>query len=105
MTTTTIEMARITLGTGKTEADLVAASNAFQRGFLADQPGFIRRELVKTEGGGYADLVTWRSMADAQAIMAKVSSSAACLAYFAVMDMSGDMTAGVAHYEVLASYG
>jgi hypothetical protein len=105
VTSTVIEMARITLGAGKTEADLVAASNAFQSAFLAEQPGFVRRELIRTEDGGYADLVTWRSMADAHAIMAKVSGSAACLAYFAVMDMSGDMTAGVAHYEVLASYG
>ena len=105
MSTTVIEMARITLGAGKTEADLVAASNAFQSAFLAEQPGFIRRELIKTEDGGYADLVHWRSMADAHAIMDKVSSSTACLAYFAVMEMSGDMTAGVAHYEVLASYG
>ena len=52
-----------------------------------------------------SDIVHWRSAADAQAIMDKVSASSACAAYFAVMEMpDGDAAAGVDHLVSIAVY-
>jgi hypothetical protein len=106
MTGPTIELARIRLAPGVSEAELIAASDAFQADFLARQPGFVRRELLRASAGEYADLVHWRSAADASAVMALAASSPACAAYFGVMAMdSGDPSAGVSHFLSLARYG
>lgn len=106
MTHPIVETARITLAPGKSEADLVAASHAFQSAFLDRQPGFLRRELLRLDGRTYLDLVHWESRAAADAMMQAAMTSEACAAYFAVMDMgSGDPTAGVAHYASLVTYG
>lgn len=103
---TIVEWAPIKLAAGKTEQELLAASNAFQKGFLASQPGFLRRELVRKAEGQYVDIVHWRSEADARAIMDKIADSPACAQYFSVMDMgAGDATGGVDHYSSLAVYG
>ena len=40
-------LAPIKLATGKTEADLLAASDRFQEEFVSNQPGVLRRELVR----------------------------------------------------------
>ncbi len=101
-----VETARIALAPGKTEADLVAASDAFQAAFLDHQPGFLRRELLKRDDREFLDLVHWDSRAAAEAMMAQAMTSEACGAYFAVMDMgAADPTAAVAHYASLAAYG
>lgn len=100
-----IEWAPIKLAAGKTEKDLLAASETFQRDFLSAQPGFLRRELVRKSARDYVDIVHWRSEADAKAIMDKVQGSPACATYFSVMDMGdGDMTGGVDHFTSLAVY-
>ena len=102
---TIVEMAQIKLAAGKSEQDLLNASNTFQRDFLAAQTGFLRRELVKAPDGNYLDIVHWRSEADAQAIMAKIEDSPACALYFSVMDMGdGDGSSGVEHFASLARY-
>ena len=102
---TIVELARITLAAGKTEKDLVAASNAFQTEFLAGQPGVLRRELVRKSDREFFDIVHWRSAADAQAIMDKVAGSSACASYFAIMEMpEDDLSAGVEHLVSLAVY-
>lgn len=106
MSDTIIEMATIKLAQGQNEADLIAASERFQSEFLAHQPGFVGRELVRMKGGEYADIVRWTDMAHAEAIMEKAASSPACLTYFSVMEMNPDNPAeGVSHYQVLARYG
>ena len=100
------EWASIRLGDGKTEEDLLAASAAFQKDFLDQQPGFVRRELLRLKEGAYVDAIHWRSMDDAAAIMEKAADSAACQAYFSVMKMdSDDPSSGVEHYRSLAVYG
>ena len=55
-----IETATIHLRADKTEQDLVAASETFQRAFLDHQPGFVRRELLHKGGREYLDLVYWQ---------------------------------------------
>jgi len=106
MTAPTVEMAKIKLLAGKSEAELVAASEQFQREFLNKQPGFLRRELLRLDEGNYLDLVHWRSAADANAVMEHIMTSPSCLAYFAVMDMDPDKPdEGVTHYTSLVTYG
>ncbi len=106
MTGTIIEWAPIKLAAGRTEADLIAASDAFQRDFLSHQPGFVRRELVRRGEGEYVDIVHWRSLDDAKAIMAKVETSPACRAFFSVMDMDDADAAGcIDHFTSIAVYG
>jgi hypothetical protein len=102
---TTVETARIRLADTATEADLIAASDRFQREFLSSYPGFLRRELMHAGGRDYLDLVHWASAEAAGAVMQAAMQSPACAAYFAVMDMgTGDPSAGVAHFRSLAVY-
>lgn len=99
-----IEWASFRLADGRSEADLIAASDTFQEAFLQRQPGFLRRELLRTPDG-YADLVHWRSEAEADAVMKVAMESPACLAYFAVMAAVADPAAGVSHHRSLRQYG
>ncbi len=104
MTNKIIEIATITLAPGKTENDLLEASNVFQS-FLSSQPGFIARSLVRKSDGNFADVVEWQDQESADAIMQVASNSPECGAYFGVMNMEGvDPATGVTHYSVLANY-
>ena len=100
-----IELATIKLAEGKSEADLVTASAAFQRDFLAKQPGVLRRQLVRKSTGEYLDIVHWRSSADADAVMQLAQSSPEVGAYFSVMAFdSENPEEGVEHCSLIAAY-
>lgn len=103
--TITVEWAPFRVRPGVSEDDLRAASAALQSDFLARQPGFLRRELLRGDDGGYVDVVWWESPAAAKAIMDAIAGSPACARYFALMagDLS-DPAAGVSHFARLASY-
>jgi heme-degrading monooxygenase HmoA len=76
-----------------------------QNEFLERQPGYLKRQLLKGQGESYVDLVWWASMAEAEAAMAKVSSSKACAKYFS--HMRSDQTeagSGVLHLEAVRIY-
>ncbi len=81
-------MAPIKLAPGKTEADLLAASDIFQRKFVAHEAGILRRELVRAPDGTYIDLVQFRSEADVHDVVKKEMQSPDCAAFFSVMDLS-----------------
>jgi len=105
MTKTVTVLAPIKLAAGKTEADLLAASDRFQQEFAGAQPGLIRRELVRTGDGEYLDIVQFRSVEDAKAIIEKEGESAACHAFFSVMQIDeADAGGGVDFYPSLATY-
>ena len=100
-------LAEIKLAKGKTEADLLAASQKFQEEFASKQPGIIRRELVRKGNGDYLDIVQFTSMADAEDVMEKEKTSPVCHAFFAVMDMgdgNGDDMEGVEICQSLETY-
>lgn len=105
MTTPITILAPIKLAQGRTEADLLAASEVFQTEFVAHEQGVLRRELVRDPKGGYLDIVQFRSAEDAAEVMTKEMESPVCHAFFAVMDMS-DMEENPAMdmYPVLATY-
>lgn len=89
MTNPVTVLAPIKLAKGKSEADLLSASDRFQKEFANDQAGILRRELVKTAEGQYMDIVQFRSAKDAKDVMKKEQESTVCHAFFAVMDMEG----------------
>jgi hypothetical protein len=61
---------------------------------------------VRLAAGEYADLVYWRSRADADAVMKEAAQSLACHAYFSVMALDlQDPGAGVRHYAMIRTYG
>ena len=100
-----VETAAFRVKDGTTEEDVIQASNLFQSQFLGDQPGFLRRELLKLNDRDYLDVVHWGSASDAAAVLEKATNSMACQQYFSVMDeASADLGAGVSHYESLAVY-
>ena len=105
MTNLITVLAPIKLAAGKTEADLLAASDRFQKEFANAQSGLIRRELVRKGEGEYLDIVQFRSMEDAMAIIEKEKESAACHAFFSVMDMEAtDKSESIDFYQSLATY-
>ncbi len=103
---TIIELAPFKLKDGITEQELVAASAALQRDFVAHQPGFVRRELLKGPDGQWADLVYWRSRADADRVVQAAAESPVCARYFTLMIGAdhGDPGEGVTHFETVAAY-
>lgn len=81
-------LAPITLAKGYTEQDLLAASQNFQRDFVANQPGIVRRELVRKPDGTYLDIVQFRSQQEMLDVLEKEQCSEAASAFFSVMDLS-----------------
>lgn len=105
MSNQVIEWAPFSVREGVAEAALIAASEKLQRDFLANQDGFLRRELVKGQDRSYVDLVWWSSMETAEAAMAKVMESAICREYFALMEPhQAEAGAGVLHFRSLRTY-
>lgn len=73
-----------------------------QRDFLAKQPGFISRTLVKKSDREYADIVIWDSKENAEKAIEHSMSSKACENYFSCMK---ELDAGdVWHLKVVAEY-
>jgi hypothetical protein len=101
-----LEWAPFELKPGVAEADLLAASDALQTEFLSQQPGFIRRELLRGKDGQWVDTVYWRSLAKAEQAARLVMESPVCLRYFELMVMpeSDDPNAGVSHFTHVRTY-
>ena len=101
-----VEWAPFRVKAGVDDATLLDASEALQRDFLASQPGFVKRELLRGADGQWVDLVYWRDEASANAIMSAIADSAACQAYFHLMEGadSADPAAGVLHLHRVRSY-
>ncbi|WP_170478377.1 hypothetical protein [Ruegeria arenilitoris] len=78
----------IKLAEGKTEADLLAASQTFQKEFVAHEPGVLRRELVRKPDGTYLEIIQFKSSEDFQDVLKKEMESPVCAQFFSVMDLS-----------------
>lgn len=103
--TVMIEWAPFRPAEGVDEAALLRASEALQEGFLARQPGFLRRELLRASDGRWVDLVYWQSEESAAAAMKVAMESPACHEYFRLMNADGaDPGAGVEHYRRVTTY-
>ena len=104
MTVVTLEVAKIRLRADASEADLLGASERFQRDFLDKQPGFIRRELLRLDDRNYLDLVHWRNAADATSVLQHTADSPSAQAYFSLMETDPGKPA-LTHYASMATYG
>jgi len=104
MTNAITVLAPAKLAPGKTEAELLAASDKFQREFVRLQPGILRRELVKRADGEYLDIVQFRSREDADDVIEKEKTSQACHEFFAFLDTT-DMDESEIEFTIsLATY-
>jgi hypothetical protein len=74
--------------------------------FLTQQPGFIKRELIKKSDTEYADVIHWNTKKEAVAAGEKVFSCVECNEYFGLMDMEASANAGkgFSHYEILKEW-
>jgi hypothetical protein len=101
-----VEWAPFRLAAGVTEDALLEASETLQRAFLAKQPGFVRRELLRGADGQWADLVQWENEAAANAVFAAAGESPICHEYFRLMALpeGTDPAAGVLHLRRVRSY-
>ena len=100
----TIEWAAFRVRPGVTEPQIRAASTAIQEEFIARQPGFLRRELLRADDGSYVDVLWWRDRASAETAMAAAMQSPACARYFELMESDAADPAGVKHLAQLAAY-
>ncbi len=100
-----VEWAPFRLHAEASEERLLAASRELQESFLAKQPGFRRRELLRGRDGEWVDLVEWEDRRSAEAAMKAAETSAICLAYFHLMAGGPDAANGVLHFDRVASYG
>jgi len=104
MTTAVTILATIKLAAGKTEADLLIASDIFEKEFVSKEAGVIRRELVRKSDNEYIDIVQFRSRKDMEAVMEKEKTCQICHQFFSIMDMSDMDEPPVAIYPSLATY-
>ncbi|MCH6255367.1 hypothetical protein MLD52_02320 [Puniceicoccaceae bacterium K14] len=104
MNETITVLAPIKLAKGKTEADLLAASEVFQKEFAAHEKGVMRRELVRTGEGRYLDIVQFRSAKEMEEVIEKEKVSTVCHAFFAVMDMEEMDDSQIQVYPSLETY-
>lgn len=106
-TTMILEWAPFTLAVGNDEATLLAASDRLDREFLSTATGYLGRTLLRLPDGRFADLVFWRSRADADAILPRIAESEACGAYFGCMVGADpdDPASGISHLTPVRTYG
>ena len=105
--TVVVEWAPFRLAPGVPEPTLLDASEALQRDFLAHQPGFLRRELLRADDGQWADLVYWADEASANGVIEAAGASPICHAYFHLMEGADAMSPGdgVVHARRVRVYG
>ena len=101
-----LEWAPFTVVAGTDEATLLAAADLVQTEFLSQQPGFIKRELLKGHNNQWVDIVYWNSRAAAEQAARKAATSPVCYQYFALMVGADhdDPNAGMLHFEQVKTY-
>jgi hypothetical protein len=80
-----VEWAPFQLAPDTTEEQLLRAAHEIQDAFLQQQPGFLRRELLRARDGGFVDVLHWRDQAAVDAAMQIATTHPACARYFACM--------------------
>jgi hypothetical protein len=101
-----IQLAPITLRPHVSEAELLAASDAFERNFVSKQKGIIRRQLLRSSRGGYADLVIFENKQAADKVLEAELASPECAAYFSLMETPDENLPdmGISSFEHIKTY-
>ena len=95
-----IALAPFTLRAGVSEETLLTASDDFERSFVSEQDGILRRILVRDGEGGYADIVFFEDEQAIDRVLEAEQDSEVCAAFFSIMDDDGPHRV----YEVLRTY-
>ena len=96
-----VEWAPFTVVAGTDEATLLAAADLVQTEFLSQQPGFMRRELLRGRDNQWVDIIYWNSREEAEQAARHAAHSPVCSTYFALM---AHADAGVLHFEHIKTY-
>ena len=101
-----VEWAPFVKAINVTDEQLLEAADRVNLMFLAKQPGFIKRELIKKNDGEYADVIHWETKEDAESAGEMVFNCNECLGYFKMMDeeLSTSAGAGFSHYSILKTW-
>ena len=101
-----VMLAPIHLKSGVTEDELLAASDTFEASFVKKQRGILKRLLLRSKDGSYADLVFFANKAAADRVVVAEASSEECLEFFKIMEPADpnlpDM--GVLSFEHIKAY-
>lgn len=82
-----LEIVVFKLNEGATREQLLATAGPVSA-WIAEQPGFVSRELAHdAEGDRWIDVVRWESMEEAHAAAERATSSESCAPMFALIDM------------------
>ena len=81
-----VHVAQVRTRTGVSDKDLLAASEEAQDGFFAKQRGYAGRELLKSDGGAWLDIMYWRNEEDAQAARKAFRGHASTQRFGALLD-------------------
>jgi hypothetical protein len=102
---TIIEWAPFEVKGGVSDEKIIRAAQAVEDGFLAEQPGYIKRSLLKDSNDQWVDIVYWHSEEEAQTAAAKVMESPVCFEYFALMKQSEHAeVSNVQHFSIMKSW-
>ncbi|MBA3911737.1 MAG: hypothetical protein C0524_18145 [Rhodobacter sp.] len=85
MTMQSIEQVSFRLIPGADRAGFLAHAHATEA-VVRRQPGFVARMLTESEDGGWTDIVTWASHADAMAAAEAVMADPAFLPFVQMID-------------------
>ena len=101
-----IEFAPFKLAEGVDESVLFSASDALHAEFFSQQKGFLRRDLVKTADGTWADVAYWDSMESVQRAMQNAHKNPAALKYFELIAEAeqSDLSSGMILLSIVKSY-
>jgi heme-degrading monooxygenase HmoA len=80
-----VEVVRFRLAEGASESSFLEENRKAQA-FVAEQPGFVGREIARGDDGGWLVLVRWRSAADADASFSKFVAAAETQPFMALLD-------------------
>jgi hypothetical protein len=101
-----VQLAPIRLRNGFDEKALLEASDVFEVSFVSKQKGIMKRLLLKSKDGSYADLVFFESEADADRVAEVEATSEACHEFGKIMEAPDlslpDM--GVLSFEHIKTY-
>lgn len=98
----TVEIAQINLRPEVTEEAFIAVFQRFVDGFVRQQPGFLKCELLKRDDGQFLDVVHWATRSDAVTAFERSSENDACLAFFELLEADeADASSGVEYLTLM----
>jgi len=81
-----VEIAQYKLIDGVNETTFLQDSKDAQKEFLDKQPGYIKRQLLKSDSGKWTEIVYWESMSDARKAEKEVAKNIPNVPMFQKMD-------------------